>query len=168
MDEMDKAAQLIDQAITRSRLNSLAVMLSLDCSQRVARITEALKHLPPGAYLLGTGPSTVGIIPLTVDEVILGRCATPLESHSDTVVDYTVADTAYFSPHEVSRVHAKVVRHQGSNGPEYALVDLGSRSGTFINGHRLADEAIESALSPCDVISLGSTQVSTFIFWQSH
>ena len=166
MDEIEMAAHFIDQAITRSRLNSLAVMLSLDCSQRVTRIAQALKLLPPGAYLLGTGPSTVGIIPLSVDEVILGRCATPSESHSDTIVDYTVADTAYFTPHEVSRVHAKVVRHQGSNGPEYALVDLSSRGGTFVNGRQL-EENIESTLSPGDALSLGPNQVSTYIFWKN-
>ena len=62
--------------------------------------------------IVGTGPSTVGIIPLTVDEVVIGRAATPGEEPSDVVVDYQVTDQMYLGPHEASRVHARICPSQ--------------------------------------------------------
>ena len=103
-------ADSIDRAIIQSRLNTVAIMMMVDRSARLAHITGVLERLKPGAYLIGTGPSTVGIIPLSVDEVVIGRAAVPGEEPSDVVTDYQVTDTMFLGPHEVSRVHAKIRR----------------------------------------------------------
>ncbi len=75
MADIDPLVVKLDKIISLSRLNELAVMLGMDRAERLARISMALSRLHAGAYLLGTGPSTVGIIPLSVDELVLGRAA---------------------------------------------------------------------------------------------
>ena len=67
---MTDLADSIDRAVIQSRLNTVAVIMMVDRSDRLEYITAVLEQLNPGAYLIGTGPSTVGIIPLTVDEVV--------------------------------------------------------------------------------------------------
>jgi hypothetical protein len=62
-----------DRAIIQSRMNALAVVLGTTASSRRLRMAHVLARLPGGAYLLGTGPNTAGIIPLTVDEILIGR-----------------------------------------------------------------------------------------------
>jgi pSer/pThr/pTyr-binding forkhead associated (FHA) protein len=157
-------ADKIDRAIIQSRLNALAVMMMTDHADRLDRIAKVLGRLRPGAYLVGTGPSTVGIIPLTVDEVILGRAATPVEEPSDVVVDYQVADTMYLGPHEASRTHAKICRQHGSAGVEYRVLDLSSRCGTFVNGEPVKGQGEGRLLEAGDKVSLGPTQVNTYVF----
>jgi pSer/pThr/pTyr-binding forkhead associated (FHA) protein len=160
---LEVVADRIDRAIIQSRLNALAFMMLTDRVDRLTQIATVLTRLRTGTYLIGTGPSTVGIIPLTVDEVLLGRAATPVEEPSETVVDYQVADTAYLGPHEVSRTHAKIMRNSGSNGSEYRIVDLGSRLGTFVNGAAVGAKEPGRLLSAGDLISLGQSQVSTYV-----
>lgn len=160
MAEIPALVTKIDQVITLSRLNELRVMLGLDRSVRLAKIAGALAQLPEGAYLIGTGPSTAGIIPLSVDEVVLGRSATPLEEPKDAVIDYAVTDALYFAPHEVSRVHAKVVNRNG----EFFATDLDSTSGTFVNREEVRTESEGHRLSHGDILSLGPSQVSTYVF----
>ena len=164
MSDLRAIAEKVDHAITNSRLNSLAVMMTTDRTQRVARISAVLKKLPEGSYLIGSGPSTVGIIPLTVEEVVLGRSATPLEKPADTVVDYEIGDTMYLGPHEVSRVHAKILRTQDSNGWEFSVCDLESQCGTFVNGERIEGEGICQPLSHGDAISMGASHTSTYLY----
>ena len=164
MADIDPIIVKIDQLISLSRLNELAVIMNTDRADRLVRIMAAMKQLKAGAYLLGTGPATTGIIPLTVEEVVIGRAATPLEEPSDGVADYAVADTLYFGPHEASRLHAKIVRRWKESARTYALVDLGSTCGTFVNGRRVEGDA-GHALVHGDVISLGSSQVSTYVFF---
>lgn len=139
-------------------------MMSTDRSDRLVRIMAALKQLKAGAYLLGTGPATTGIIPLTVEEVVIGRAATPLEEPSDGVVDYAVADTLYFGPRETSRLHAKIVRRWRESAPTYVLMDIKSTCGTFVNGRRLEGDGGQTLVHG-DVISLGPSQVSTYVFF---
>lgn len=93
MNHLEAIAGKIERLIIQSRLNALAEMLITDRTEKHSRIGQALAQLRPGAYLVGTGPSTTGIIPLTVDEVVLGRIATPLEGPTEVVLDYCVADT---------------------------------------------------------------------------
>ena len=76
MAEIDPILLKLDQLISLSRLKEIAFIVSTDLTLRISKMAEVLKQLRPGAYLLGTGPSTVGIIPLTVDEVVLGRLFT--------------------------------------------------------------------------------------------
>lgn len=164
MDDTNEIAGKIERAIIQSRLQELALMLATDHSDRVSRISQALSRLRPGAYLAGTGPSTVGLIPLTVDEVVLGRAATPLEEPAETVIDYYVADTMYFAPREVSRTHVKVVRRITGQGASFSAVDLGSSCGTYVNGQRIGQDNNGHALSHGDVVSLGPHHVSTYQF----
>ena len=168
MTDIDPIILKIDRLICRSRLNELAAMLGTDCSQRLARMAHAVERLPPGAYLLGAGPSTVGIIPLTVDEVVLGRTAMPSEEPASAVIDYAAADTMYFSPQEVSRTHAKIVRENSGAGVEFKVVDLGSTCGTFVNGEEIDPSAEPPTLSHGDVLSLGPAHVSTYLFYVAH
>ena len=166
MNDINAIAESVDRAIIRSRLNALSVMMMTDRADRLTRIATSLGKLISGAYLVGTGPSTVGIIPLTVDEVILGRSATPVEAPADLVIDYEVTDTMYLWPHEVSRVHAKVIRKVGSSGPEFAVCDVGSQCGTFVNGEKVGGQTDsgETPLSHNDLISLGPSHSSTYLF----
>jgi len=163
MADIDPIILKIEQIISLSRLNELAAIMNTDRADRLVRIMKALKQLKAGAYLLGTGPATTGIIPLTVEEVVIGRAATPLEKPSDGIADYAVADTMYFGPRETSRLHAKVVRRWKESAPFYVLMDMGSTCGTFVNGKRLEGD-IGRPLAHGDVISLGASQVSTYVF----
>ena len=74
------------------------------------------------------------------------------------------ADTSFMTPNEVSKVHCKIVRTPGAAGMEYSLYDLQSRCGTYLNGKAICqgDEGI--VLSQGDVISLGASHVSTYVF----
>jgi hypothetical protein len=161
MSQIDPVILRVEELISLSRLNELAIILSTDRTARLARIAAALQRLDAGSYLLGTGPSTVGIIRLSVEEIVLGRAATPLERPRDTVIDFAVGDTLYFSPHEVSRVHAKVVRR----GDRFYVVDMGSRLGTFVNGNHVDPQGEGVPLSHGDVLSLGPSRCSTYVFY---
>ena len=165
MHEIDPILLKIDKLISISRLKEVAFIISTDITDRIAKISAVLDILRPGAYLLGTGPSTVGIIPLTVDEIVLGRSATILEEPTDSIIDYAAADTLYFVPREVSRVHAKVVRRTADSDVEYAVVDLKSTCGTFMNGTRVNPDSEGIVLSHGDVLSLGPSQISTYMFY---
>ena len=162
MTDLTDLADSIDRAVIQSRLNTVAVIMMVDRSDRLEYITAVLEQLKPGAYLIGTGPSTVGIILLTVDEVVIGRAATPGEESSDVVVDYQVTDQMYLGPHEVSRVHAKIRRSATTDEREFRIVDVGSTCGTFVNGDAVGDEG--QVLTHGDTVSLGPSNVSTYGF----
>ena len=165
MAEIDPVLLKIDKLISLSRLKEIAFIVSTDFTERISKMAVVLEQLNPGTYLLGTGPSTVGIIPLTVDEVILGRSATILEEPADTVIDFTVADTLYFIPREVSRTHAKVIRKTSNSDIEFILIDLGSTCGTYVNGTRVDPNEEGVILSHGDVVSLGPSLISTYLFY---
>lgn len=165
MNEIDPILLKLDKLISLSRLKEIAFIVSTDLTARISKMAAVLKQLRLGAYLLGTGPSTVGIIPLTVDEVVLGRSATVLEEPTDAVIDYAAADTTYFVPREVSRAHAKVIRHATGSKVEYMVVDLESTCGTFVNGARVEPGSEGVVLSHADVLSLGPSQISTYVFY---
>ena len=165
MTEIDPILLKLDEQISLSRLKEVAFIVNTDLGERVSKMAKALKQLRPGAYLLGTGPSTVGIIPLVTDEVVLGRSATILEKPPELIVDRPAADTLYFVPREVSRTHAKVMRRRTGSDVQYAVIDLESTCGTFINGIRVDANDGGFALSHGDVLSLGPSQTSTYIFY---
>ena len=79
-------------------------------------------------------------IPLEREDVIMGRA---LEA------DVRVNDT------QVSRQHAKIttIANGAKNAAEYALTDLDSRNGTFLNGRRIRRETLQNG----DKISIGET-----------
>lgn len=166
MDAIDPVFLKIDKLITVSRLKEIAFIVDTDITERISKMSIVLKELKPGAYLLGTGPSTVGIIPLTVDEVVLGRSATLLEEPAEIVIDYAVADTPYFIPREVSRTHAKVTKKTSNADIEFILIDLGSTCGTYVNGTRVEPDEEGVIISHGDVVSLGPSLISTYLFYK--
>ena len=165
MDEIAPIFLKIDKMITVSRLKEIAFIVDTDITERISKISLVLKELKPGAYLLGTGPSTVGIIPLTVDEVIIGRSATILEEPAEMVIDYAVADTPYFIPREVSRTHAKVIRKSKESEIEYWIIDMNSTCGTFVNSSQI-DSQEGIFLCHGDVVSLGPSMISTYVYYE--
>ena len=165
MPAVDPILLEIDKLITGSRLQEVAFIAETDVTERLCKMDAVLRELKPGAYLLGTGSATVGIIPLTVDEVALGRSATTLEKPIDAIIDYAATDTMYFAPREVSRSHAKVIRRITGSRMEYAVMDLSSTCGTFVNGMRVDPEGDGVELFHGDVLSLGPSQTSTYMFY---
>lgn len=165
MPAVDPILLEIDRLITGSRLQEVAFIAETDVATRLSRMEQVLRRLNPGAYLLGTGSTTVGIIPLTVEEVALGRSATTLEKPTDTVIDYAATDTLYFAPREVSRCHAKIVRRATGSEYEFLVVDMRSTCGTFVNGMRVDPNGKGKLLCHGDVISLGPSQMSTYMFY---
>jgi len=168
MEDLVELSDQIDKQIIKSRLNAIALLTMVDRTKRVESIAEALRALGTGAYLLGTGPSTCGIYPLSVDEVILGRPATPAEEAPDVAVDFLVADAVYFKPQEVSRAHAKIVRRESDGNVRYLVFDLNSTCGTSVNGQIAGGSANGRVLTSGDTISLGSGNVSTYVFFEKR
>ncbi len=165
--ESDPILMQIDKLIRLSRLREIEFIMSTDADERVHEITAALQRLRPGEYLLGTGPSTVGIVPLHAHEVVLGRPPTVLEGPSEFVADYCAVDTLYFVPREVSRMHAKVVRQTNHFGARHILFDLNSTCGTFVNAMPVDPHGNGVILRHGDVISLGPSQTSTYVYYQA-
>jgi len=165
VDGIDPICVKIDRLITVSRLKEIEFIVNTDIAERLSKMFLVLKKLKSGGYLLGTGSSTVGIIPLTVEEVIIGRFATVLEKPTERVIDYGVTDTLYFVPREVSREHARVFRYADDSKVTYVLSDLGSTCGTYVNGEKVDPEGEGMILSHGDVISLGPSMISTYMFY---
>ncbi|MBN1362804.1 MAG: FHA domain-containing protein [Sedimentisphaerales bacterium] len=140
--------------------------MGTDQVERVREIRGALKRLQPGAYLLGTGPSTVGIIPLDGRAVVLGRRPTVLEDPSDSIADYSATDTLYFVPREVSRAHARVTREPLGGDVKHVLVDLHSTCGTFVNDAQVDPDGIGVILKHGDIVSLGPSRTSTYVYYE--
>jgi len=162
---MDVLCTAIDKLIGLSRLNEIQFIMSSDPADRVAEIRTALRRLEPGEYLLGTGPSTAGIVVLDKREFILGRPPTLLEGPSQTLPDCWATDTMYFVPREVSRAHAKVVAKLTTTGKQHYIFDLNSTRGTFVNKTRVRP-GIGAALKHGDIISLGPSGTSTYVYYQ--
>jgi pSer/pThr/pTyr-binding forkhead associated (FHA) protein len=168
-----KLAVKIDQLSIRARLSDLALFMTDGESVRAQKVYTVIEKLDPGVYLVGTGPYSQGVFSLMNDEVIIGRLATPLEQILDKPVDVFVNDAATLTPREVSRVHCRIYRAQGTFQHDYFLLDPGSSCGTYLNGERL-DSAMNTtenevrrvsrSLTPGDVISLGPSGINTFVF----
>lgn len=167
MDEIDPLLLSIDKLICLSRLKEIEFIMNSDQLDRVREIQAALRRLPPGQYLLGTGPSTVGIVPLDRREIVLGRPPTVLERPQQSVADYWAIDTIYFVPREVSRAHAKLVAQTGPTGVCHLLVDLSSTCGTFINQVRVSPDGPGVVLEHGDIVSLGPSRTSTYVYYDA-
>lgn len=165
MVPLEAIPELMDSLVVRSHVNAANVLIHLDRLRCRERVASVLGMLHDGAYLIGTGPGTLGVTPLSVDRVVLGRAATPMERPNDTIIDVQASDASYLGPHEVSRAHA-VVQRDAADGQQskYRLIDLGSTCGTFLNGVRLDDGGAGSPLESGDVVSLGGSHSSTFLF----
>ena len=167
MDETDRLFVTIDKVIRLSRLKELEFIMSSDQTERVREIRAALRRLEPGAYLIGTGPSTVGIIALDDQEIVVGRPPTVLEPPSASAPDYWATDTLYFVPREVSRKHARIIMRAVNGGSCHVLLDLHSTCGTFVNDRQVDPNGAGIILKHGDVISLGPSRTSTYVYYEA-
>lgn len=83
-----------------------------------------------------------------------GRELIPLKEERVTVGKVDSNDLALTWDGKVSRLHAVFERYASG----WCVRDLGSRNGTFVNGHRISSER---ALRPGDEITMGETR---FVF----
>lgn len=166
MDAIDPILLQIEQLIRLSRFREIEFILSTDAEERVREIATAIGRLQSGGYLLGTGPATVGIIPLHAREVVLGRPPTTLEPPPERMADYCAVDTLYFVPREISRIHAKVVQRTDGLETRHVLIDMHSTCGTFINGIAVRPGGAGITLRRGDVISLGPSQTNTYVYYR--
>ncbi|MDI9433836.1 MAG: FHA domain-containing protein [Sedimentisphaerales bacterium] len=166
MDETDPLFVTIDKLIRISRLKEIEFIMGSDRADRIYEIQTALRRLEPGHYLLGTGPSTVGIIHLDDQDIVLGRPSTILEPPSAATPDYWATDTLYFVPREVSRNHVRVALRITDAGPRRVACDLNSTCGTFVNDTQVDPGGPGIALEHGDIISLGPSRISTYVYYE--
>jgi hypothetical protein len=166
VDDNDPILLEIDKLIRLSRLKEIEFIMDTDRAKRLREIRGALRRLRPGSYLLGTGPSTVGIIPLDGREVVLGRRPTVLEDPCESIADYSATDTLYFVPREVSRAHARVTMQFVGADTQHILLDLHSTCGTFVNDAQVDPNGIGVILRHGDVVSLGPSRTSTYVYYE--
>jgi DNA-binding CsgD family transcriptional regulator len=91
------------------------------------------------AYLVLGRPTGPEMITLQGDRLTIGRGPSN--------------DLALEADSKVSRLHAVMERYQSG----WAIKDLGSRNGTFVNGERLITERV---LRPGDEVSIGDTRLA--------
>jgi len=166
-EELLQLAYKIDCLARTARVQDLAMMIGQSEGERLARISAVIQKLESGTYLIGSGPYTQGVYSIMADEVALGRMATPLEKQLDKPIDIFCQDVVCLTPREVSRYHAMIYR-TGDVYQTYYVSDLGSTCGTYLNGERLSTEGTTgqrgTKLSHGDIISLGPSQVNTYVF----
>ncbi len=80
------------------------------------------------------------MFPLTAAEIVIGR-----RSDAQIILTHPM----------VSRQHARIVREEGPEGPQFSIVDLQSRHGTWVNGGRIDRHPLRSK----DRIRLGERGV---------
>ena len=172
---MSTSNQLAERAVEvmqYSRAQDTVLLLAHGHRTSVNTVAEVLRSLPVGAYLLGCGPYVCGLFPLTTEEIVLGRPASPLEKPADTVTDYQFNDAVFLVPREISRVHATILRTFNEEESEYhfSVRDESSTTGTFINGERVSDQPQEkdlpnpAQLTNGDVLQLGPSSVNSYLF----
>ncbi len=166
MDDINPLLLSIDKLIRLARLKEIEFIMSSDQGMRLKEIGAALQRLSAGQYLLGTGPSTAGIIPLDSHEIVLGRPPTVLEPPSESTADHWATDTLYFVPREVSRAHARVVAHVTEPGVQHRVTDLNSTCGTFVNESQVDPGDPGVLLAHGDIISLGPSRTSTYVYYR--
>ena len=152
-----------------ARAQDMLLLLSNRHRSAINAVAEVLEPLPAGAFLLGCGPYVCGLFPLSTDEIVLGRPASPLESPRDKVTDYLFNDAVLLLPREISRVHATIVRtvNEEDSTYDYAVRDEESTTGTFINGDRIGHDPElpnPAPLTHGDALQLGPSGVNTHVF----
>ena len=139
------------------------------------RLEKTLLRLPPGHFLLGLGSYNAGLVKLDFEELLIGREVPEFIGVGMPVSGFRVSSPDAFLNTEVSRLHAKVTRRQGGDGPEYRLVDMRSTCGTYLNGDPIpapddlggaSEEDCARQLRSGDFFSLGPSAVNLFLFFQ--
>ena len=91
-------------------------------------------------FVMRSGPTIGRVYPLEAQEITIGRDTANIVSINDV---------------EVSRRHARMELR----GPTYAIQDLGSTNGTFVNGQRVSGL---QPLNPGDSVSFGEGIVLSY------
>jgi hypothetical protein len=139
------------------------------------RLEKTLLRLPSGHFLLGLGPYNAGLVKLDFDELLIGREVPEYIGVGMPVTGFRVSSPDAFLNTEVSRLHAKVVRHLAGDDAAYVLVDMRSTCGTYLNGDALPvpDDLAGVSEADCarplqsgDFFSLGPSAVNLFLFFQ--
>jgi pSer/pThr/pTyr-binding forkhead associated (FHA) protein len=140
-----------------------------------SRLEKTLLRLPSGHYLLGLGSYNAGLVKLDFDELLLGREVPEFIGVGMPVTGFRVSSPDAFLNTEVSRLHAKVVRHELRAGPEYRLIDMRSTCGTYLNGEAIpvpdelagiSEQECAAPLTSGDFFSLGPSAVNLFLFFE--
>ncbi len=167
---IDVAAE-VARLVVESRLRDFALIAQTDRSDRIRAVAAVISKFPPGGYLIGCGPYSCGIVPLTVDELVLGRPPSPLEGVPESVADFTLNDAVWMLPREASRIHASIIRRTVNGNARYWVRDERSRAGTYVNCRQVEagedaadiDKAVE--LTNGDILSLGPSGVNAYVFY---
>ena len=139
------------------------------------RLEKTLLRLPSGYFLLGLGPYNAGLVKLDFDELLIGREVPEFIGVGMPVSGFRVSSPDAFLNVEVSRLHAKVVRHGEKSHLLYRLIDMRSTCGTYLNGDPIpvpddlggaSEEECARDLKSGDFFSLGPSAVNLFLFFQ--
>jgi pSer/pThr/pTyr-binding forkhead associated (FHA) protein len=168
----------IFSAICREALESRQRDVSSFADAGLRTISERFQRrilkLDDGYYMLGLGPYNAGLVKLDFDELLLGREVPEFIGVGMPVGGFRVSAPEAFLNVEVSRVHAKIRRNGTRQEPSYAIVDMRSTCGTYVNGDEIPKPDIEGAteddcahpLRSGDFFSLGPSAVNLFLFFQ--
>ena len=135
-----------------SRQRDLTAFVDNGMAGMSHRLEKTLLKLPSGHFLLGLGPYNAGLVKLDFDELLIGREVPEYIGVGMPVTGFRVSSPDAFLNTEVSRLHAKVVRHRSGDTPFYLLVDMRSTCGTYSSrlentGSRLTATNARSSLS---------------------
>ena len=158
-----------------SRQRDLTAFVDNGMAGMSSRLEKTLLRLPSGYFLLGLGPYNAGLVKLDFDELLIGREVPEYIGVGMPVTGFRVSSPDAFLNTEVSRLHAKVIRHLTGETPHYRLVDMRSTCGTYLNGDAIPapDDLDGISEADCarplrsgDFFSLGPSAVNLFLFFQ--
>ena len=158
-----------------SRQRDLTAFVDNGMAGMSHRLEKTLLKLPSGHFLLGLGPYNAGLVKLDFDELLIGREVPEYIGVGMPVTGFRVSSPDAFLNTEVSRLHAKVVRHHSGDTPFYLLVDMRSTCGTYLNGDAIpvpddlegiTEDDCARPLRSGDFFSLGPSAVNLFLFFE--
>ena len=158
-----------------SRQRDLTSFVDNGMAGMSTRLEKTLLRLPSGFYLLGLGPYNAGLVKLDFDELLIGREVPEYIGVGMPVTGFRVSSPDAFLNTEVSRLHAKVIRHKSGDTPYYLLVDMRSTCGTYLNGDAIpvpddlegiSEDDCARPLRSGDFFSLGPSAVNLFLFFE--
>ena len=152
----------IEKTLVESHVLDVRLLFAQPPEKRLASLTRSLDRLGEGAYLVGTGPYTVGVYRLSTDECVIGRFPTPGESESHGVPDVEVRDYVCLAPRETSRRHARICRCGQGPAVRFYIEDLDSTCGTYVNKRKVETRA---GLNDGDVVWVGPSGINSFVFF---
>jgi pSer/pThr/pTyr-binding forkhead associated (FHA) protein len=172
---MDDIFSAICREALESRQRDVMSFVDIGMKGMSDHLERAILKLTDGHYLLGLGPYNAGLVKMDYEELLIGREVPEFIGVGMPVGGFRVAVPDAFLHVEVSRLHAKIFRHGTEQQPVYALVDLRSTCGTYLNGDPLPvpddlegrkEADCAAPLKSGDFFSLGPSNVNLFLFFQ--